>query len=165
MGKSHKFWYYYCKNELWKQHKEAEKAYDRAVDEYKKATKVYYKSVSQIRNENIENFFGKYDKACKKRHTRFAEMVVVEQAILRCSFVTRESDSGEPSLRRLLSQIEYNIDEWIKEVMWYLDIAYLKALDSKFSNESKCDEMLEDVLPTTKSLISAHDTVAVNQDV
>ncbi|CAG8779306.1 11946_t:CDS:2, partial [Rhizophagus irregularis] len=45
--------------------------------------------------------------------------------------------------------------EWVKEIMWYLDIAYLKTLDSEFSKESMLvsgigelveifDEMLED---------------------
>lgn len=57
--------------------------------------------------------------------------------------------------RPSLSQMEYVVKEWIKEVVWYLDIAYLKALDSKFSNESMlvsgieelvniCDEIPED---------------------
>ncbi|CAB4373955.1 unnamed protein product [Rhizophagus irregularis] len=59
-----------------------------------------------------------------------------------------------PSLRRVLGQFEFNIEEWVKEIMWYLDIAYLKALDSKFGKESMLvsgigelveifDEMLE----------------------
>ncbi|GBC50123.1 hypothetical protein GLOIN_2v1871268 [Rhizophagus irregularis DAOM 181602=DAOM 197198] len=60
-----------------------------------------------------------------------------------------------PLLRRILGQFELNIEEWVKEIMWYLDIAYLKALDSEFSKESMLvsgleelveifDEMLED---------------------
>ncbi|PKK57754.1 hypothetical protein RhiirC2_797476 [Rhizophagus irregularis] len=41
-----------------------------------------------------------------------------------------------PSLRHVLGQFELNIEEWVNEIMWYLDIAYLKALDSEFSKES-----------------------------
>ncbi|CAB4480511.1 unnamed protein product [Rhizophagus irregularis] len=42
-----------------------------------------------------------------------------------------------PLLRRILGQFELNIEEWVKEIMWYLDIAYLKALDSEFSKENE----------------------------
>ncbi|PKY57951.1 hypothetical protein RhiirA4_479415 [Rhizophagus irregularis] len=124
--KMNRLWYYCCKNELWKRHKEAEEAYNRAADECKKTLKVHYKALSEIRNENIDKIFEEYDKAHEKGRTKF-----------RCGFVTREPNLGEPSPRRILDWRVFDTEEeWVREIMWYLDIAYLKALDSKFSKES-----------------------------
>ncbi|CAB4422010.1 unnamed protein product [Rhizophagus irregularis] len=56
-----------------KRHKEAEEAYDQAVDHYREA---------------VDDF----NEADQKKYTRFAGMVVIERALLRCGFVTQESD-------------------------------------------------------------------------
>ncbi|CAB4411663.1 unnamed protein product [Rhizophagus irregularis] len=73
-----------CKAELWKRHKEAEEVYDQAVDHYRKA---------------IDDF----NEADQKKYTRFAGMVVIERALLRCGFVTQESDWEK------WTQMTYNI--------------------------------------------------------
>ncbi|GBC47691.1 uncharacterized protein OCT59_000394 [Rhizophagus irregularis] len=69
---------------LWKRYKEAKEEYDRAVDYYREA---------------IDNFI----EADQKKYTRFAGMVAVEKALLRCSFIMQESDWEK------WTQITYNI--------------------------------------------------------
>ncbi|GBC38948.1 uncharacterized protein OCT59_010021 [Rhizophagus irregularis] len=69
---------------LWKRHKEAEEVYKQAVDYYR---------------EDIDNF----NEADQKKYTRFAGMVAVERALLRCDFITQESDWEK------WTQITYNI--------------------------------------------------------
>jgi hypothetical protein len=82
--KINRLWYNCCKTELWKRYKEAEKAYNRAVDYYREA---------------IDNF----NEADQKKYTRFAGMVVIERALLRCGFITQESDWEK------WTQMTYNI--------------------------------------------------------
>ncbi|CAB4419576.1 unnamed protein product [Rhizophagus irregularis] len=77
-------WYKRCKAELWKRHKEAEEAYDQAVDYYREA---------------VDDF----NEADQKKYTRFAGMVVIERALLRCGFITQESDWEK------WTQMTYNI--------------------------------------------------------
>ncbi|GET50574.1 hypothetical protein GLOIN_2v1779779 [Rhizophagus irregularis DAOM 181602=DAOM 197198] len=67
-----------------KRHKEAEEVYKQAVDYYKEA---------------IDNF----NEADQKKYTRFAGIVVIERALLRCGFITQESDWEK------WTQITYNI--------------------------------------------------------
>ncbi|CAB4407140.1 unnamed protein product [Rhizophagus irregularis] len=69
---------------LWKRHKKAEEAYDQVVDHYREA---------------VDNFI----EADQKKYTRFAGMVAVERALLRCNFVTQESDWEK------WTQMTYNI--------------------------------------------------------
>ncbi|UZO05499.1 uncharacterized protein OCT59_025847 [Rhizophagus irregularis] len=62
-----------------------------------------------------------------------------------------------PSLRRILGQFELNIEEWVKEIMWYLDIAYLKALDSEFSKESMLVSGLEELVEIFDEMLEGDD--------
>ncbi|UZO07697.1 uncharacterized protein OCT59_027973 [Rhizophagus irregularis] len=82
--KINRLWYNGCKAELWKRYKEAKEKYDRAVDHYRKA---------------VDDFI----EADQKKYTRFAGMVAVEKALLRCDFITQESDWEK------WTQITYNI--------------------------------------------------------
>ena len=87
-------WYAWCRDELWKRHTQAEKAYKQAADERKKAARTYWQEFTDG-GKNWDKACKEYDKASKKRRTRFEEMVAIELAILRCGFVTKESDWGE----------------------------------------------------------------------
>ncbi|UZO17118.1 uncharacterized protein OCT59_008479 [Rhizophagus irregularis] len=62
-----------------------------------------------------------------------------------------------PLLRRILGQFELNIEEWVKEIMWYLDIAYLKALDSEFSKESMLVSGLEELVEIFDEMLEGDD--------
>ncbi|UZO05811.1 uncharacterized protein OCT59_026150 [Rhizophagus irregularis] len=62
-----------------------------------------------------------------------------------------------PSLRRILGQFELNIEEWVKEIMWYLDIVYLKALDSEFSKESMLVSGLEELVEIFDEMLEGDD--------
>ncbi|GBC13816.1 uncharacterized protein OCT59_015645 [Rhizophagus irregularis] len=82
--KINRLWYNGCKAELWKRYKEAEEVYKQAVDYYREA-------------------IGNFNEADQKKYTRFAGMVAVERALLRCGFITQESDWEK------WTQITYNI--------------------------------------------------------
>ncbi|PKK59246.1 hypothetical protein RhiirC2_821398 [Rhizophagus irregularis] len=92
--KINRLWYNCCKAELWKWHKEAEQVYGRAADEDKKARKAYWQTFEGDR-KNVNKAYEECEKAHDKKYTSFKEMVDIEQAILRCGFVTKESDLGE----------------------------------------------------------------------
>ncbi|GBC40417.2 hypothetical protein GLOIN_2v1779779 [Rhizophagus irregularis DAOM 181602=DAOM 197198] len=87
-------WYTWCRDELWKRHKEAEQVYGRAADEDKKAGKAYWQTFEGDR-KNVNKAYEECEKAHDKKYTTFKKMVTIEQAILRCSFVTRKSNWGE----------------------------------------------------------------------
>ncbi|GBC53088.2 hypothetical protein GLOIN_2v1779779 [Rhizophagus irregularis DAOM 181602=DAOM 197198] len=82
--KINRLWYNGCKAELWKRHKEAEESYDRAVNHYREA---------------VDDFI----EADQKKYTKFAGMVAVERALLRCGFITQESNWEK------WTQMTYNI--------------------------------------------------------
>jgi hypothetical protein len=87
-------WYAWCRDELWKRHKEAEQVYGRAADEDKKAGKAFWQTFEGDR-KNVNKAYKECEKAHDKKYTTFEKMVTIEQAILRCGFVTRESNWGE----------------------------------------------------------------------
>jgi hypothetical protein len=82
--KINRLWYKRCKAELWKRHEKAEEAYQQAVNHYREA---------------VDDF----NEADQKKYTRFAGMVVIERALLRCGFITQESDWEK------WTQMTYNI--------------------------------------------------------
>ncbi|UZO27886.1 uncharacterized protein OCT59_021439 [Rhizophagus irregularis] len=111
--KINRLWYNCCKAELWKRHKEAEEAYNRVVDHYRKA---------------VDNFI----EADQKKYTRFAGMVVVEKSLLRCDFITQESDWKK------WTQMTYNI-QLLKEGHTF-DDSDDKSDDEEVSLDDSDDE-------------------------
>ncbi|UZO01696.1 uncharacterized protein OCT59_020207 [Rhizophagus irregularis] len=69
---------------LWKRHKEAEEAYDRAVEKKEKAGDALGQSLEE---EGIlrELEWEAYQKACKERTKATVEHIMVKEAIRRCN--------------------------------------------------------------------------------
>ncbi|GBC36545.1 uncharacterized protein OCT59_002848 [Rhizophagus irregularis] len=69
---------------LWKRHKKAEEAYDRAVEKKEKANNALGQSLEE---EGIlrELEWEAYQKACKERTNAAVEHFIVKEAIRRCS--------------------------------------------------------------------------------
>ncbi|CAB4415415.1 unnamed protein product [Rhizophagus irregularis] len=87
-------WYARCKAELWKQHKKAEEAYNLAANICKKAERAFWRDCADG-GRNFDKLAGEYTKVNQEKHTRFEEMVVIEQAILCCGFISKEINKGE----------------------------------------------------------------------
>lgn len=81
------------------------------------ATKVYYKAVSGIRDNNIKKIFRKYNKTCEKKRTRFAEKLVVKWAIFCYGFIIRKSDLKEHNW------MAYNI-QLLKDGLTFKNVRY-----------------------------------------
>ncbi|PKK53518.1 hypothetical protein RhiirC2_722567 [Rhizophagus irregularis] len=70
---------------LWKQHKEAEEAYDRAVEKKEKANDALGRSLEEEGNRNRdlhELEWKAYQKACKERTNAAIEHIMIREAIL-----------------------------------------------------------------------------------
>ncbi|CAB4445705.1 unnamed protein product [Rhizophagus irregularis] len=79
---------------LWKRHKKAEEAYNLAANICKKAERAFWRDCADG-GRNFDKLAGEYTKVNQEKHTRFEEMVVIEQAILRCGFISEEINKGE----------------------------------------------------------------------
>jgi hypothetical protein len=58
-------WYAWCRDELWKQHKEAEKAYKQAANICKKAERAYWRDCADG-GRNLDKLTDVYTKLIKK---------------------------------------------------------------------------------------------------
>jgi hypothetical protein len=107
-----------AKRELEEKHKKAEEAHDKAFDEYQKVYFVYLGPRFFI---NQFTWDDEYD-ACNKADEAFTDQIEIEEALLRCGFVTQASDWEK------WTQITYNIkiyDEGLISVdEWKMDIKY-----------------------------------------
>ncbi|CAB4445040.1 unnamed protein product [Rhizophagus irregularis] len=79
---------------LWKRHTQAEKIYDQAANICKKAERAYWRDCADG-GINLDKLIGEYTKVNQEKHTRFEEMVAIEQAILCCGFISEEINKGE----------------------------------------------------------------------
>ncbi|GBC50130.1 hypothetical protein GLOIN_2v1785889 [Rhizophagus irregularis DAOM 181602=DAOM 197198] len=72
---------------LWKRHKEAEEAYDKAVEKKEKANDALGRSEEEgNRNRDLcELEWEAYQKACKERTNAAVEHIIVKEAIRRCN--------------------------------------------------------------------------------
>ncbi|GBC25562.1 hypothetical protein GLOIN_2v1785889 [Rhizophagus irregularis DAOM 181602=DAOM 197198] len=72
---------------LWKRHKEAEEAYDKAVEKKEKANDALGRSEEEgNRNRDLRELeWEAYQKACKERTNAAIEHFIVKEAIRRCS--------------------------------------------------------------------------------
>ncbi|UZO13046.1 uncharacterized protein OCT59_004552 [Rhizophagus irregularis] len=77
-------WRAEAKRVLWKRHKKAEEAYDRAVEKKEKANDALGQSLEE---EGIlhELEWEAYQKACKERTNAAVEHIIVKEAIRRCN--------------------------------------------------------------------------------
>ncbi|UZO11206.1 uncharacterized protein OCT59_002778 [Rhizophagus irregularis] len=72
---------------LWKRHKEAEEAYDKAVEKKEKANDALGRSEEEgNRNRDLRELeWEAYQKACKERTNAAIEHFIVKEAFRRCS--------------------------------------------------------------------------------
>ncbi|PKK40781.1 hypothetical protein RhiirC2_805337, partial [Rhizophagus irregularis] len=75
-------WYAWCRDELWKQHEKAEKAYEQVANICKKAERAFWQDCADG-GINFDKLTDEVEKVIREKYTRFEEMVVIEQAILR----------------------------------------------------------------------------------
>jgi hypothetical protein len=107
-----------AKRELNIRHKKAEKTHDKAYDEYQK---VYFATLGPVFFVSQSAWDDEYD-AYNKADEAFTDQVEIEEALLRCGFVTQELDWKK------WTQITYNIkiyDEGLIPVdEWKMDMEY-----------------------------------------
>jgi hypothetical protein len=107
-----------AKRELNIRHKKAEEAHDKAYDEYQK---VYFATLGPVFFVSQSAWDDEYD-AYNKADEAFTDQVEIEEALLRCRFVTQESDWEK------WTQITYNIKIYDEDLIpvdeWKMDIEY-----------------------------------------
>jgi hypothetical protein len=79
---------------LWKRHKKAEEVYSQAANICKKAERAFWRDCADG-GINFDKLSGEAEKVIQEKRTRFGEMAFIEQAILRCSFISEEINKGE----------------------------------------------------------------------
>ncbi|CAB4441960.1 unnamed protein product [Rhizophagus irregularis] len=75
-------------------HTQAEEVYGQAANVSKKAERAFWRDCADG-GINFDKLSGEVEKVIREKHTRFGEMVDIEQAILRCGFISEEINKGE----------------------------------------------------------------------
>jgi tetratricopeptide (TPR) repeat protein len=102
--KINRLWYKCCKAELWKRYEKAEAAYKQAVDHYREAEEAFWQDCADG-NKNHDKPTDVFAKAYREKSTSFEEIVAIFRAMLRCGFVTKESNKVEYLWIRLNTQM------------------------------------------------------------
>ncbi|UZO13044.1 uncharacterized protein OCT59_008476 [Rhizophagus irregularis] len=79
---------------LWKRRMQAEEAYEQVANICKKAERAFWRDCADG-GINFDKLDDESTKISQEKYTRFEEMVVIEQAILHCSFISEETNKGE----------------------------------------------------------------------
>jgi hypothetical protein len=79
---------------LWKRYEKAEEVYKQAADVFKKAEMDYWQDFSDG-GKNHNKLTNVFAKAYQEKNTRFEEIIAIFRDMLRCGFVTKESNKVE----------------------------------------------------------------------
>ncbi|GBC11409.1 uncharacterized protein OCT59_025491 [Rhizophagus irregularis] len=73
---------------------QAEEAYEQVANICKKAERAFWRDCADG-GINFNKLADESIKISQEKYTKFEEMVVIEQAILHCSFISEETNKGE----------------------------------------------------------------------